>query len=239
MSSDEFRNFNNFNRDIYKHASILENMKTLKTFNSKYLKTFIWINIISLLVFIFILLEVVYGGFLVRLDSIVNSFMPSIRSNFLTNLSIAVSFIFDIKSIIVISLILSAYLWIKSSKKDSIFFIFAMGLNGGVLYILKELIQRARPLNSLVTETGFAFPSAHASTGIVFFGALIYLIHNSDKSRNLKLISILISLVMIIFICFARLYLNVHWFSDVLGGIAIGIFILTGCILLKEGFEKR
>ncbi|MDP3027237.1 MAG: phosphatase PAP2 family protein [Nanoarchaeota archaeon] len=202
-------------------------------------KTLVWINIISLLVFIFILIEVIYNGFLVRLDPIISSFIFSIKNDFLTNLSIAVSFIFDIKSVIIISLILSAYLWVKLSKKDSMLFIFAMILNGGILYMLKELIQRARPLNSLVAESSFAFPSAHASTAIVFFGLLIYLISKKKESKNLKLNVILISIFMILLICFARLYLNVHWLSDVLGGIAIGIFILTGCILLKEFFDKR
>lgn len=202
-------------------------------------KTLVWINIISLLVFIFILIEVIYNGFLVRLDPIISSFIFSIKNDFLTNLSIAVSFIFDIKSVIIISLILSAYLWVKLSKKDSMLFIFAMVLNGGILYMLKELIQRARPLNSLVAESSFAFPSAHASTAIVFFGLLIYLISKKKESKNLKLNVILISIFMILLICFARLYLNVHWLSDVFGGIAIGIFILTGCILLKEFFDKR
>ena len=216
---------------IYKYASILKNMKTSKNFT---LKTLVWVNIISLLVFIFILLEIFYNGFLVRLDPIVNSFMPNIKNDFLTNLSIAVSFIFDIKSVIIISLILSVYLWVKFSKKDSIFFIFTVGLNGGVLYILKELIQRARPLNLLVAENSFAFPSAHAATAIVFFGLLIYLISKKSELRSLKLISLVISIFMILFICFTRLYLNVHWFSDVLGGIAVGLFILSGGIIVRE-----
>ena len=192
-------------------------MKASKNLNSKKpnLKTLVWINIISLLVFIFILIEVFYNGFLVRLDPIISSFMPSMQNNFLTNLSIAVSFIFDIKSVIVISLILSAYLWAKFSKKDSIFFIFAVGLNGLVLYILKELIQRVRPLNYLVAESSSAFPSAHTSTAIVFFGLLIYLTSKKRELKNLKLNALWISIFMILLICFARLYLNVHWFSDV------------------------
>lgn len=206
-------------------------MKTTKTLISK---TLIWINLVSLLVFTFILLEVFYSGSLVRLDPIINSFMYNIENGFLTNISIAISFIFDIKSVIIISLILSAYLWVKFSKKDSIFFIITVGLNGGVLYILKELMQRARPLNSLVAESSFAFPSAHATTAIVFFGLLIYLISKNSKLKNLKLISLLISIFMILFICLARLYLRVHWFSDVTGGIAVGIFILTGCIILRK-----
>ena len=192
------------------------------------------INIISLLVFIGILLGALYNLGFNSIDFSLNSFMSTIENSLLTNLSIAVSFIFDINSIIIISLILSAYLWVKFSKKDSIFFILTIMLGGGVAYILKDIIQRARPLNSLVTETSFAFPSGHATIAVVFFGLLIYLIFKKSKSKNLKLSALLISVFLVLLICFARLYLNVHWFSDVLGGIAIGLFILTGSILIVE-----
>lgn len=202
-------------------------------------KVIIWANIISLLFFIFILLNVLYNNFFIRMDSTVNSFMSGIENSFLTNFSIAVGFIFDIKIMIVISLIFSAYLWIKFSKNDSVFFVSTMLLNGVILYILKGLMQRFRPLNSLVIEDSFAFPSCHAATAVVFFGFLVYLISKKRELRNLKLIGLLISVFMILLICFTRLYLNVHWFSDVIGGIAVGIFILTGCILLRGILKNR
>jgi undecaprenyl-diphosphatase len=202
-------------------------------------KTLVLVNAISLLVFIFLTIGIFYSSFLVGLDSSISTFMSSIENDFLTSFLIAVSFIFDIKSVFIISFILSVYLWIKYSKKEAIFFIGVVGLSEIIVYILKELISRARPLNSLVTETSFAFPSGHAATAVVFFGALIYLISIKNRSKNLKLITIIISSILILLICFARLYLNVHWFSDVLGGTAIGIFILTGCILLKGIFNRK
>jgi|SRR3989344_740338 len=207
--------------------------------NPKTLKTLIWTNIISLLVFIFILLEVFHNGFLIKLDLLINSFMPNIENSLLTNLSIAISFIFDIKSLAVITLILSFYLLLKNSKKDSIFFILTIIFGGEFIYIIKDLIQRTRPLNALVSESDFAFPSGHAAISIAFFGILIYLFSQKRGLRSLKLVSVLISIFIILLICFSRVYLNVHWFSDVLGGIAIGTFILTGCILLKEFFIKK
>jgi len=206
---------------------------------SKYFKNLIWANIISLLVFIFLLIEISYNSFLVKLDFLINSSTFHIQNYFLTTLSIIIGFIFDIKSIIVISLILSVYLLIKFSKKEALFFAFTMAIAGLFVYTLKYLIQRARPLNALISETGFSFPSAHAAIAIVFFGLLIYLISKKKESRSLKLTVLLISIFMILLICFARVYLNVHWFSDVLGGIAIGAFVLSGGIIAREIFDKR
>ncbi len=197
-------------------------------------KNLILLNIISLLIFIFILIEILYKGFIVNWDLSINSLILTIENNFLTILSKTFSFIFDTTSIIIISLVILIYLWFKDSKKDSIFFAIAMILDLAIIFILKEMAQRARPLNSLIFETGFAFPSGHSTTTVVFFGSLTYLILSKNKLKSIRLTTILISVFTILLIGFTRLYLNVHWLTDILGGFAIGTFILTGSIIVKQ-----
>lgn len=210
-------------------------MKKLKTINQRAL---IWINIISFLVFIFVLFGVLYNFGFSKIDLIINSFMDNPANNFLISFFIAISFIFDPKIILVVSLILSAYMLIRFSKKDSLFFGFTMIFSAGFIYVLKKLVQRARPVNALVSENNLAFPSGHSLMAIVFFGFLIYFVYKYSKSRNLRLISVIVSLILTLLICLSRLYLNVHWFSDILGGIAMGTFILIRSLLLK-GFSDR
>ncbi|MFA5176051.1 MAG: phosphatase PAP2 family protein [Candidatus Nanoarchaeia archaeon] len=193
-------------------------------------KKLIYVNIISLIVFILILLLVKLGLFL-KLDLSINSLMPLIQTNFLTILSKIIWFIFDTKSMIIITLLISVWLWYKDSKKDSIFFTTTMILNALVIFVIKLLTQISRPLNSLITETDFAFPSGHVTTAVVFFGILTYLF--VKKNKNIKIISIF----MILLIAFTRLYLNSHWFSDVLGGFALGLFILTLCIIIYKKWQ--
>jgi undecaprenyl-diphosphatase len=133
-------------------------------------------NLISLLFFILLIIGLFYNSSLIQLDSQISSFMQSIKNNFLTVFFKAISFIFDIKIIVILSLIFSVYLWINSSKIEAVFFMLTISISGGLLYLLKELIQRARPLNAIVSETNYSFPSGHALTSVVFFGLLIYLI---------------------------------------------------------------
>lgn len=194
-------------------------------------KRILWVNICSLAIFVFLWLEF-KSNFFTKIDSAVNIFMSQIQIDFFISVSKTVAFLFDTISMIIISLILSTYIWFKFSKRDGAFIAFTMLISGAFIYVLKDFVQRARPVDALVSESSFAFPSGHAVSSVVFFGLLIYLAFK-EKSR-VKTNICLISASMIVLICFTRLYLNVHWFTDVVGGIVLGIFILTGSILLRE-----
>ncbi|MEK6859953.1 MAG: phosphatase PAP2 family protein [Nanoarchaeota archaeon] len=198
-------------------------------------KKLISLSIISLLTFILIMLGVI-SNYLINLDSYVNS-IKFISDN-ITAISTIISFIFDIKSIIIISILISVFLWFKDSKKDSILFTSAMIINAGIIFIAKNLMQRQRPLNQTITETGFSFPSGHATTAMIFFGLLAYLVFKKSKSQILKISTICISVFMILFIGFTRIYLKVHWLTDVLAGFALGLFILTIAIMLRKNLNN-
>jgi len=195
-------------------------------------KKLIWISILSFVVFILLLIKISFSNF--SLDQILNSLMSTIQINFLINFSEFISVLFDTVSMIIISIIIAViFLW-KHYKKESLLFIFIILASALVSLILKNLIERPRPINALVTETSYAFPSGHSVTAVVFFGFLIYSAFKKSKSNALKMFTAIASVFMILLIGFTRLYLNVHWLSDIIAGLAIGLFILTLGIILKE-----
>ena len=93
--------------------------------------------------------------------------------------------------------------------------------------LLKRILQRPRPTEyRIIEETGYSFPSGHSMISMAFYGYLIYLIYKYAKNKYIKWISIVLLSILICAIGISRIYLGVHYTSDVLGGFLISISYL-------------
>jgi membrane-associated phospholipid phosphatase len=116
---------------------------------------------------------------------------------------------------------------------------------GGVLlmFILKQLFNRARPLVPLLEPVqGLSFPSGHALMSMSFYGLLIFLVWENVSNQVWKWILSILLLVFILLIGFSRIYLRLHYFSDVIAGFAAGIIWLSLSIWVIwriERFSKK
>ena len=102
--------------------------------------------------------------------------------------------------------------------------------------LLKRLLQRPRPTEfRIIEETGYSFPSGHSMVSMAFYGYLIYLIYRFVKNKYLKWISIVLLSLLLCLIGISRIYLGVHYTSDVLGGFLISISYL---VIYISAFNK-
>ena len=93
--------------------------------------------------------------------------------------------------------------------------------------LLKRILQRPRPTEyRIIEETGYSFPSGHSMVSMAFYGYFIYLIYKYVKNKYVKWISISLLSLLICAIGISRIYLGVHYTSDVLGGFLISISYL-------------
>ena len=94
--------------------------------------------------------------------------------------------------------------------------------------LLKRILQRPRPTEyRIIEETGYSFPSGHSMISMAFYGYLIYLIYKYVENKYVKWILISLLSVLICLIGVSRIYLGVHYTSDVLGGFLISISYLV------------
>ena len=94
--------------------------------------------------------------------------------------------------------------------------------------LIKRILQRPRPTEyRIIEETGYSFPSGHSMVSMAFYGYFIYLIYKYVKNKYVKWISISLLSLLICAIGISRIYLGVHYTSDVLGGFLISISYLV------------
>jgi len=112
---------------------------------------------------------------------------------------------------------------------------------GGVLlmFVLKELFNRPRPLIPLLEPVkGLSFPSGHAMMSVSCYGLLIYLVWENVSNRVWKWALTIFLALFILLIGFSRIYLRLHYFSDVIAGFSAGIIWLTVSLWTVQRFER-
>lgn len=135
--------------------------------------------------------------------------------------------------------LIAFFLFIKKHKWYSIK-VPAIALSSlGLMFGLKYLFGRPRPNVPLLFEAeGLSFPSGHALFSITFYGLLVYLVYHSVKQKGLKWILVVLLLILILIIGFSRVYLRVHYASDVIAGFCVGFMWLVFTIWLLNRMER-
>lgn len=120
------------------------------------------------------------------------------------------------------------FLIVIKNKKISFSIVANLGIVTILNILLKNIVQRPRPTEyRMISETGYSFPSGHSMVSMAFYGFLIYLIYKNIKNAKLKWCLISILSLLIVTIGTSRIYLGVHYTSDVLAGFMISISYLV------------
>lgn len=170
--------------------------------------------LITAIIFLILLVIILKNDYLVIDSYIINIFKN--KNNTLTNIMKIITFLGSATCIITLTIIL--LITIKN-KKIKLLIILNLIISTLLNQILKYAVQRPRPNNPLIEETGFSFPSGHSMVSLAFYGLLTYLILKSNIKH--KTIVITFMLILIILIGLSRIYLQVHYPTDVLGGFLI------------------
>jgi len=204
----------------------------VKTTISKLAKTeriFVITCIVALLGFLII---TIFRANFHSIDVSINLWIPSIQSSALTFLAQVIALIFDTISLAIISLVISGFLFLKNYKAHGLLLLAAMGGDALIVSALKPLEHISRPTSAFSFDSGFSYPSGHSAGCIVFGGVLAYFAWQHWQSKSSR-VAIGVGLGLIVGVVgFDRIYLNVHWLSDVFGGWMLGTFWVLFDILI-------
>jgi len=195
--------------------------------------------VVSLLALIGFLLLAFSRSSFSSVNASVNSWAVAIQNGSLTAVAVGISVVFDTEILLVFTLAAAALLFYKNYRKYSVLFLAAMGGDALLVEASKLLIYSPRPANELIADTSNSFPSGHVTGIIVFIGLLTYFAWQVWRSPKMKAASGTFYVAITVVVGFDRIYLNVHWFSDVLGGLMLGTFWLTFVILVFQYLQSR
>ena len=166
---------------------------------------------------------------IVGFDKPIVSFVQGLETPLLTTILKFFTFIGAGSTIKVLAFIMVVILFFFFKQRSKIF-LFIVVLIGShyVFRVLKLLFHRARPdLNRLIEIGGYSFPSGHATNAMTFYGSLAFLLWSHIPTRQGRTILIVFSASMIFLIGLSRVYLGVHYPSDVIAGYCAGGFWLV------------
>jgi undecaprenyl-diphosphatase len=198
----------------------------------------ILISIICLILFLIILIDILTTKQITKLDYLIYKAILNIQTPIITPFFIVITFFGNTIPLIILTIIFSAFLLIKRKYFHLTFLILSMCLGTISELSIKALIHRLRPENSLIEITRFSFPSGHATMTTIFLTIFLYSTIKNIKSKKVKTALVITTILIIFLISLSRIYLGVHWFSDVLGGIILGILINSFILFLIKRYKK-
>lgn len=157
--------------------------------------------------------------------------LKSLHTPLIDQLMIGLTFMGEPTVLLVMCLVLGILLLIQQRRQEATIIAIAGGGAGGLNYLLKELFARSRPAlwERVVDVSHYSFPSGHAMVSMVIYGMIGYLL--TTRFPRWRVLIINLTIIFISVIGLSRLYLGVHWPTDVLAGYAAGLVWLIACII--------
>ena len=171
------------------------------------------------------------------LDELVESFVIGIRNDNITKIMINMTNLGSAYSLIVISILL--FFFIKN-KKIPLSIIINLVTVFFTSQIFKFIFRRSRPNGIfLVDASGYSYPSGHTMVSFAFYIYLLYLLCKKIDNKLVKILLTIFTTILLALIAFSRIYLGVHYLSDIIGGLLLGTTYIILFIRLNNVEEKK
>lgn len=189
-----------------------------------------------ILLSLFVILTIcVLSGVTEVIDYNIYNILSTNEITFLTTFSNVVTSFASSQAIIIITLIL---IFLLNTNHERIFVIINTLISAGIIILSKNIFLRERPLIGSELLSSYSFPSGHSLIATTYYGFLIYLLRRSKCKEEYKVIGTTLLSTLIVLICLSRIFLSVHYVTDVIGGVILGLIILLVLIYFFDATFK-
>mgnify|MGYP000156130007 CR=1 FL=1 len=173
-----------------------------------------------------------------KVDTLILLKIRVIHTPLLDSIMSGITFLGQPTVLVIISLSLGVWLLLKRRRAEATTLAIAALGAAGLNYLLKELFARDRPAlwDRVVDVRYYSFPSGHAMVSIVMYGLIGYLL--ATRFQRWRVSIFILTIILVIAIGFSRLYLGVHWPTDIAAGYAAGLVWLIACVLSLRVWQK-
>lgn len=188
--------------------------------------------LITFVILTFLFLSQGYSNILKPFDLNVISYIQNLENEWLTKFYKMITIIADTYQSAIITILLVALLYIKKYYREALFLTVTMSVCGLAMPLLKNIFSRERPnFHRLIEISGYSFPSGHTTSATTMYLTLAIILLSIMKKLN-KYFVFSIAVLGIVIIGSSRIYLGVHYPTDVMAGICLGISIVSTVYIL-------
>lgn len=196
--------------------------------------------LITVVIFTFLFLSQGYNNILKPFDLKIISYIQSLENEYLTVFYKMITFIADTYQSAIITILLVTFLYFKKHYREALFLAITMTTCGLAMPLLKNIFSRERPnFYRLIEISGYSFPSGHTTSATTMYLTLAIILLSIMKKLN-KYFVFSIAVLGIVIIGSSRIYLGVHYPTDVMAGICLGISIVSTvyCLYYSNSSEE-
>lgn len=196
--------------------------------------------LITVVILTFLFLSQGYTNILKPFDLKIISYIQSLENEYLTVFYKMITIIADTYQSAIITILLVTFLYFKKHYREALFLAITMTTCGLAMPLLKNIFSRERPnFYRLIEISGYSFPSGHTTSATTMYLTLAIILLSIMKKLN-KYFAFSIAVLGIVIIGSSRIYLGVHYPTDVMAGICLGISIVSTvyCLYYSNSSEE-
>ena len=197
-------------------------------------KALITMNILGFYLFAKMAEDVIEKEYILLIDRWIDRYFNAMQTPLLSKFMVALTNFNGAMGIFIFSFFMIVFLIYKRWYNDLVFYIFSVFGANIAFVVIKMIVQRARPSSDILSITTHSFPSGHATMATAMSLAVYLILTQRVYSIGLRLLILISCIVWPVIISFSRIYLEVHWLSDVIAGMGLGLFWVTLVALIHR-----